>query len=304
MKKVNVLLSTYNGERFLDEQFESLAGQQGVDLDILVRDDGSSDSTKQILDKWQNKGLLKLKWYAGKNLGPARSFLDLMQNAADADYYAFCDQDDVWDSIKLQKAAEKLDVADPEGLVLYFSRAQLVDADLQQIYSKKNQTGGAYGLGQAIVKNNATGCTMVFNKNLLEYINSYVPQYLVIHDWWLYLVCLALGGEVIYDKNSYIKYRQHDSNVVNGSRTTWKNYCSRQLHAFFNKEQQHKKITHDLLKGYGSIMPSGNRAILRKVINYQDSLADRFSLLFSKDFRTGSKKYDLLFAAAVLFGVF
>jgi glycosyltransferase involved in cell wall biosynthesis len=302
MKKVQILLSTYNGERFLEEQLVSLTAQQGVAFDILVRDDGSSDLTKQILDKWQKKGLLR--WYAGKNIGPARSFLDLMQNAADADYYAFCDQDDVWDSIKLQKAVEKLAAADSERPALYFSRAQLVDACLQPIESKGAQIGRAYRLGQTLIKNNATGCTMVFNKKLLESINSYMPQYLVIHDWWLYLVCLALGGKVIYDKNSYIKYRQHGSNVVNGNRTTWKNYYSRQLHTLFNKEQQHKKIAYDLLNGYGSVMPPGNRAILCKVVNYNDSLTDRFSLLFSKDFRTGSIKYDLLFVAAVLFGAF
>ena len=91
--KICILLSAYNGEKYIEEQLESLVGQQEVAADILVRDDGSSDKTHEILDKWQNKGLLK--WYKGENLGFAKSFMDLVQRAGDYEYYAFCDQDDI-----------------------------------------------------------------------------------------------------------------------------------------------------------------------------------------------------------------
>ena len=93
-KKVLILLSTYNGERYIKEQIESLLKQENVKVSILVRDDGSTDGTINILNEYQKQG--KLKWYTGENLKPAKSFMNLVENAPEYEYYAFCDQDDVW----------------------------------------------------------------------------------------------------------------------------------------------------------------------------------------------------------------
>ena len=89
MEKVIVLLSTYNGGKYLSEQLDSLVAQKGVDVGILVRDDGSTDTTLSILDEWQEKGLLT--WYSSGNLGPGKSFMDLLKRAPSGAYYAFCD---------------------------------------------------------------------------------------------------------------------------------------------------------------------------------------------------------------------
>ena len=97
MKKVTILLSSYNGETYLDEQLESIEAQKDVQTRILVRDDGSTDHTCDILDQWQQK--TNLKWYCGENIGPARSFMDLLRQAGDSYYYAFSDQDDYWLSL-------------------------------------------------------------------------------------------------------------------------------------------------------------------------------------------------------------
>ena len=105
--KVCVLISTYNGERFLEEQIASIIAQKGVEVDILVRDDGSSDMTCSLLERWQKEG--KLKWYKGENLGFARSFMNLLKTASGYDYYAFCDQDDIWLEDKLQRAVAALE---------------------------------------------------------------------------------------------------------------------------------------------------------------------------------------------------
>ena len=105
--KVCVLISTYNGERFLEEQIASIIAQKGVEVDILVRDDGSSDMTCSLLERWQKEG--KLKWYKGENLGFARSFMNLLKTASGYDYYAFCDQDDIWLEDKLQRAVTALE---------------------------------------------------------------------------------------------------------------------------------------------------------------------------------------------------
>ena len=101
-------MATYNGEKFLQEQLNSLYGQQGVNVDILVRDDGSKDGTQNILR--ENSESHSLKWYQGEHKNVANGFFELMQKGAEADYrfYAFCDQDDVWDLDKLCIAVNKI----------------------------------------------------------------------------------------------------------------------------------------------------------------------------------------------------
>ena len=125
--KVCVLISTYNGEKFLDEQIASILAQKGVEVDILVRDDGSSDMTCSLLERWQKEG--KLKWYKGENLGFARSFMNLLKTASVYDYYAFCDQDDVWLPEKLKKACfvDDIEGLDESPLACAYARARGTD---------------------------------------------------------------------------------------------------------------------------------------------------------------------------------
>ena len=132
MKKVTILLSSYNGETYLDEQLESIVAQKGVMTDILVRDDGSSDHTCDILDQWQQK--TSLRWYSGENIGPARSFMDLLRQADDSCYYAFSDQDDYWLSDKLKVAVDKLESYERRP-ALYFCQTELVDKKLNRVNS-------------------------------------------------------------------------------------------------------------------------------------------------------------------------
>ena len=118
MKRVNVLLSSYNGEAFIEEQLQSVAAQEGVTTNIIVRDDGSTDGTRDILDRWQESG--KLTWYGGDNIGWSDSFMHLLVHAPEADYYAFCDQDDIWMPDKLKVAVEHLE-RHPDTPTLYCS---------------------------------------------------------------------------------------------------------------------------------------------------------------------------------------
>ena len=105
MRNILVLMSTYNGEKYLKEQIDSILAQKNVEVTIQVRDDGSTDGTIRILEEYQKCG--KLNWYSSTNMGPAKSFLDLVYNAPlKYDYYAFCDQDDYWKEDKLYKAIE------------------------------------------------------------------------------------------------------------------------------------------------------------------------------------------------------
>ena len=209
MKKVQVLLSTYNGEKYLKEQIESIIKQEEVEISLLVRDDGSTDKTIEILEEI-SKNNRNIKIYKGENKGPARSFMELVQKSEEVDYYAFADQDDIWETKKIISAVKKLN--NPDIPELYISSLTIVDENLNNIEKKEIQ--GKFTFEDEMIKNFATGCTQVFNKKLRNIINLYEPQYIIMHDSWITRVCYAIGGNVVIDKNSYIKYRQHSNNVV------------------------------------------------------------------------------------------
>ena len=135
MKSVCVLLATFNGERYLPDQIESLMEQKGVSIKIFVRDDGSTDNTHKLLKKWSKKGILT--WYTGENLKPANSFMSLLKEAPIADYYAFCDQDDIWDKDKLDVAVKEMNKYDESNGILYCCGSRLVDSNLNYICDHK-----------------------------------------------------------------------------------------------------------------------------------------------------------------------
>lgn len=296
--KVLVLMSTFNGEKYITEQLESLIQQVGIELSILVRDDGSSDRTVDILKEYESKNLLT--WYSGENLKTAHSFFDLIQKASRFDYYAFCDQDDVWDKEKLVKAIEKISRIDKNIPTMYFSKATLFDENLNEIKGGVYPTQ-SYSFGTALLRNNVTGCTIVFNSKLMEYSKKYTPERVLMHDHWIYLLCLALGGEVIFDPNSYIKYRQHDKSVIGGSRNLKRVFMRSSL---FDKENIRLNIAKQIYDNYHEYIPLKNINILLKVINYQKSFIDKLKLILDKDIKNVSILLDFWFYFIVLLNRF
>jgi rhamnosyltransferase len=273
--KVTILLSTYNGEKYLETQLNSLIKQQNVEIDILVRDDGSTDNTKQILKAWENKSLLD--WYEGENLKPTRSYLDLMKKAEnrDSDYYAFCDQDDFWFEKKLDMAIQNISLKTPS---LYYSDTILVDEELNKIM-KSEFIKSKLSFHEVLMKNNASGCTMVFNKKLLKIINSFDSANLSgipLHDHWTHIICLAVNGETFYDENSYIYYRQHNDNVIGGSRSLFNKIINNSL---FNNKNTRNKWATNLLFGYGNFIDNEKLILLKLIKNYKDSFWHKIKLI-------------------------
>ena len=132
-----VLMSTYNGELYLPEQIESIMQQKDVNVSLLIRDDGSKDNTENIVKQFQGKYPNRIDFYRGKNLGPAKSYLDLIKTAKKYEYYAFADQDDYWEKEKLNRAISKIKDANNKNGKVYLSSLHLVDKDLNHIsYSK------------------------------------------------------------------------------------------------------------------------------------------------------------------------
>jgi glycosyltransferase involved in cell wall biosynthesis len=225
--KLAILLCTYHGQQFLPDQLESIAGQSYTDWKIWASDDGSKDRTRAILDSYKaNWGNNKLSVRIGPQNGFVANFLSLACNAhIVADYYAYSDQDDIWDKDKLQRAVDWLASIPTNIPALYCSRTQLVDENnnpigMSPVFSKPPS------FANALMQNVGGGNTMVFNnaaRKLLQIAGNDIV--VVTHDWWTYMVVSGCGGKVYYDTHPTLRYRQHDSNIV-GKGTSW---CSRLL---------------------------------------------------------------------------
>lgn len=221
MEKIIVLLSTYNGEKYLVQQLTSLLDQNDVDVEILVRDDGSQDGTVAILDEWKRKDLLE--WYTSDNLGPGKSFMHLLETAQPGNYYAFCDQDDVWMPNKLSMTMEKMkavEQANPGKPVIVHTDMNIVDEKLDVIHDSFWRSSG---LRPDVLRtfpylctcNSVNGCTILMNSIARELIlEKYVEHDIIIHDVICALTVSYHGGIIDYVDAPTVLYRQHSSNVV------------------------------------------------------------------------------------------
>lgn len=273
--KIIVLLSTYNGEKFLEEQLRSIILQRNVNLEIIVRDDGSKDSTCKILQKWQNKGFLR--WYSGANLGPARSFMHLLMQSPDADYYAFCDQDDIWLPEKLSIALDKIKDHGNEAAI-YISNLCLVDQN-QKIIGYTSKERFSLTLAESLIYNPATGCTMVINRKMRDVLSLYEPSTMVMHDSWIYKVAISIGGFVYCDSQSHIYYRQHGDNLV-GARSTWLKRCENRLKNIFGISDfpRYQEFI-ELLIGYKDLITAENKELLENIAGYKNSYRCKWFLI-------------------------
>ncbi len=211
----SVLLATFNGERFLAQQLETLANQSVRRLDVFASDDGSMDRTASILDR------CRAAWSAGSFQildGPAKGFAEnfrslILQASASTEYVAFCDQDDLWDGDKLAVAANAL--APYEKIpAVYFSRTRLINAEGQTVGHSPLFTRRP-SFRNALVQSIGGGNSTVLNRRGYELVRESSRRTgFVSHDWWCYLIVTGAGGTAIYDPIPHVGYRQHGGNLV------------------------------------------------------------------------------------------
>lgn len=212
--EVAVLMSTYNGEKYLKKQIESILAQQGdFQIDLWVRDDGSTDLTKVILQKYTEQG--KLHWYTGKKIYAAKSFIDLIIKVKNYDFYAFADQDDYWFSDKLTIGVYALSQKDFSLPALYFANAELVGSNFESLGRNVYKSMPRTDFETICCAGGYLGCTMIFNNSLAKLIQEKsIPEKIVMHDFYIAEVCACFDGNIIFDSNPNMKYRQHGNNVV------------------------------------------------------------------------------------------
>lgn len=218
---IRIVMATYNGEPWLAEQLESLFSQNEGRWKLVVRDDGSTDATVKILQRWQEKHPEKITWYAdNRRLGPARSFSELMVANQSADYLFFCDQDDVWTADKLARGLAALREMEQrfgtETPLLVHHDLTVCDRSLipiadsflkfQALDPAKN------GLSRLLLQNVVTGCTTGINRALAQKAGA-VPESAIMHDWWLALVATSFGQIRCLRDPGLIRYRIHGGNT-------------------------------------------------------------------------------------------
>lgn len=277
MNNVLILMSTYYGEKYIEEQIDSLLEQKNVKVQILVRDDGSNDNTCRILEKYSKKDA-RIEYYQGQNMGAAQSFLELIKIAPKAEYYAFCDQDDVWDDDKLSVAVKALEKIN--GPAIYSCKKRIVDSNLVELY-----VSGYFDpetkLCSLARESAITGCTMVFNRSLMNILKHYIPKKVTMHDAWTRDVCLCVTGKIIFDETPHISYRQHESNVVGGKKdlvSKIRRFRKRSKNLTGIYEIQWK----ELKRGYYDIMLQNEREVLDLCISYRNTLINKMKIIFDK----------------------
>jgi len=220
--KVAIFLCTFQGQSYLREQLDSFQKQTYRAWGLWASDDGSEDGTHAVLEDYQSKwGDKHLSIHYGPQEGFVANFLSLTCNAnIQADFYAYSDQDDIWEPEKLARAIDKLKTVASDIPAIYCGRTRLVDKDNNDIGAspifKKEPN-----FSNALVQNIGGGNTMVFNhaaRMLLSDIGEEVS--VISHDWWAYMVISGCGGRVFYDAWPSLRYRQHDTNLV-GANSSW-----------------------------------------------------------------------------------
>lgn len=214
---VALILSTYNGERYLWEQLDSLFSQTYTNFDIIARDDLSSDSTLKILGNY-NVDIL----YSKENLGAKKSFAEILNYVVlnkNSSYFLFCDQDDIWKEDKVEKTLIKMKELEQrfgDIPLLVHTNLEIVDeelrsidrsfADFQKINLNKSEFNGL------LMQNVITGCTMMINKRLAQKCLP-MPSEAIMHDWWIGLVASKFG-KIGYIDEATVQYRQHGNNAI------------------------------------------------------------------------------------------
>ena len=300
-----VLMSTYNGEKYIQEQLDSIFDQTDVNVKLYVRDDGSTDDTIGILEEYAKRFPIKVI-LDGENIRPGESFMRLVYEYADEpgiDYYAFADQDDIWLPEKLSVAINTIQKTEEEEPVLYCSNQYLyVDGKNKGDRHKELQRTD---LISHMTKNTIAGCTFVFNKALAQLVkNTDRPDPRItryrLHDAWLMLVAIVCG-KVVYDENSYMLYRIHSENTVGVKGEPFKARLGKLKRYFGKRDDANLRMltARELLRLFPQ-MDERNKQLLGLYANYQDSWSNKRALALNNDILANCNENPVIFKIKVL----
>jgi len=251
---VAVLLSFYHGDTYIYDQLNSI-WSQGPNVQIWISDDGDMAQTYLLLEKQIGNNLHIVE---GPKAGFAKNFLSMIGNPdIQAEYYAFADQDDVWEKDKLSKAINWLKTIPEDRPACYCSRTKLIDSEgndigLSSLFKKQSS------FRNALVQSIAGGNTMVMNQAARILLAKTKEESVVSHDWWVYMLITGAGGVVYYDPHPSCLYRQHGGNLV-GSNDTFRGQLSRAVQLLKGRFRVWNDINCHALQNYKDLLTPENR---------------------------------------------
>ena len=297
--KIAVLMSTYNGEKFLDKQLESIYKQTLIDnLELYIRDDGSSDKTFEIIKNWEDK--IKIKLIQGKNLGPALSFWDLIKNQdIQADYYAFCDQDDIWDNDKLEVSVNHL-----QDACLYACNCRIINSEDKVTNSVAVENCPDFTLPNLFVSGLAQGCAMAFTDELRNYVNSLNIECISMHDQILSMYAVVFG-KVYWDKTPRFSYRHHSNNVVAVQKGFNINKIKKKINSWKRDSLKSKEvIAQELLNNCLGKISDTDLVYLKWMAHYKSSLVNKYKLCTTSSINQSEYKSKRSYKIRIILNLF
>ena len=296
---VTVLMSTYNGEKYLRGQLESILSQKlpaDFSLKIIVRDDGSSDGTLSILEEYKTAHGEIFSYYTGENLRPEKSFWHLTAHCPKSDYYAYSDQDDYWYEDKLFRALERLTVEPDKDIpLLYSSNVMVADAELNPV-SKMDARPRYTDFARVLIYNVSTGCTVVYNDPAHdEFIKYDMNKNLTImHDRIADLIC-SMFGKVIYDFEPSMLYRQHGNNVCGEQTVCIRSFFARVKRFLGGSNSIRSNRARMLYSLYADRLDDEKKNLLYALGNYKKDKRAKRELLKNKAFRSDVRSDNFFF---------
>ena len=302
--KVQVLMSVYNSVNFLSEQLDTVLAQTGVECSLLIRDDGSENAEmKAIIDEYILRYPNRIVYYSGRNMRPAKSFIDLIKHSdPDCDYYAFCDHDDLWDEDKLVSAIELLKTLPQDKPNCCFCKYRTCDAQGKVIGKMNVPEGVKFSKTNILLANPAPGCCMVFNQMARSLISEKeTPECIVMHDNWLILMCAMLGS-IVFDPRERISYRQHGNNVVGVAGSFAEKLKFKYKYIVSAKHRsEHANQARCFLRLYGHLVTDNQcKNILTMLCGYDQSFLNRMKLVCTHHLVSYNVKMTLYFKLAIL----
>lgn len=301
-KKIVVLLSTFNGEKFIFSQLESIYKQNtDCDIEILVRDDGSTDNTQDILKSWEDK--LKISYLIDSyNLGAAHSFWRLLSCAPIADYYAFVDQDDIWDCNKISTAISSID--EYKCSVLWCSNCRLIDEYGNVIQDKMHYNPPKLDIISQLICGSFQGCSMVFNREAYKFIMQCRIPNIRMHDIVIMTHIIAIN-KVVYDETPLFSYRIHSNNVVAKRGKSFVKRTLSSLNNWFGKSHKYATslLAAELLYNVGVNLSVETYQYLKWVAECKKNIVYRLKIVMDKRTKNDNRKGLRTFKIKVILGI-
>ena len=300
MKRIQILLSTYNGEKYLREQLDSFTKLNNFDdIKVLIRDDGSTDGTAAILKEYEEKYGFEI--LLGENKGLADSMFELMAHCdMECEYFSFSDQDDVWLPNKLERAVAVLEKEPVDIPVLYGCCSSLTDEQLS-VFGQTAAPKRELSFYNAMIQNVVPGHTQVCNRALMELIRARYSDKIYMIDFWFYMVATGLG-KVVFDPERTTLYRQHGKNTLGYETNFFKKNIQR-IKRWRNREANKNIIMlHDMYEKYFDILPGEYSDEIYKFFSMQRTFFSRFKYICMTKAYRQSRYEDIVFQFMYLIG--